>query len=89
MPDATLADKAALAAYVDAACALHGFTVEAEERARVLQQFERIAAIAGLFDVAFLSHASGQLAGVIFLFFASACFMKRAQMRAGTLPPNE
>ncbi|ADW68652.1 hypothetical protein [Granulicella tundricola] len=33
-----------------------------------------IAAIAGLFDVAFLSHASGQLAGVIFLFFASACY---------------
>jgi hypothetical protein len=35
-----------IADYVDAANALHGFALGAEERARVLAQFGRIAAIA-------------------------------------------
>ena len=33
-------------AYVDAACAMHGFTLDAEERERAILQFARLAAIA-------------------------------------------
>jgi len=40
------ADPQALAAYVDAACALQGFALTDERRARVVEQFARIAAIA-------------------------------------------
>lgn len=36
----------ALAAYVDAACAQHGIALAADERARVLAQYARLAAIA-------------------------------------------
>lgn len=39
-------DSQAIAAYVDAACALQGFTLAADHRARVIEQFARIAAIA-------------------------------------------
>ena len=36
----------AIAAYVDAACAQHGIALAADERARVLAQYARLAAIA-------------------------------------------
>ena len=36
----------ALAAYVDAACAQHGIALAPDERARVLAQYARLAAIA-------------------------------------------